>query len=57
MKTNHAMVSLALLFLLFAAASSVTLWNDIASTVKIGIYAFGFGTGIAAGTLIARRAK
>ena len=57
MKTNHAMVSLALRFLLFAAASSVTLWNDIASTVKIGIYAFGFGTGIAAGTLIPRRAK
>lgn len=57
MKTNHAMVILAVLFLLFAAAASVTLWSDIASPAKIGMYAFGFGTGIAAGTLIARRAK
>jgi hypothetical protein len=57
METNHAMVILALLFLLFAAASSATLWSDIASPVKIGMYAFGFGTGIAAGMVIARRAK
>jgi len=57
MKTNHAMVILALVFLLFAAASSVTFWSVIASPVKIGMYAFGFGTGIAAGTMIARRAK
>ena len=57
MKSNNALAATALLFLMMATASSVTLWGDISSPVKLGMFAFGFGTGIAAGTLIARRSK
>lgn len=55
MKSNRALVTTALLFLLMAAASSVTLWGSITSPVKIAMFAFGFSAGIAVGTLIARR--
>jgi hypothetical protein len=57
MKSYNAVVGIALLFLILAVASSVTLWADASSPVKIGMFAFGFGAGIAAGTLIARRSK
>ena len=57
MKSNPALAGTALLFLLLGTVSSITLWADISSPVKIGMFAFGFGAGIAAGTLIARRPK
>ena len=57
MKSNNALVGTALLFLILAVSASITLWSEISSPVKIGMYAFGFATGIAVGTLIARRSK
>jgi hypothetical protein len=57
MKSNTAVTGIALLFLVLATASSVTLWADVSSAAKIGMFAFGFGAGIAAGTLISRRSK
>jgi len=57
MKSNNALMVTALLFLIMATASAVTLWGDVSSPVKIGMFAFGFGCGIAAGTLIARRSR
>jgi tellurite resistance protein TehA-like permease len=57
MKSNNALIGIALLFLIMAVASSITLWSGVSSPVKIGMYAFGFATGIAVGTLIARRSK
>lgn len=57
MKSNKALVGIALLFLILATVSSVTLWGDISSAVKIGMFAFGFGSGVTSGTLIARRNK
>ena len=57
MKSNNAVIIIALLFLVCATAASVTIWGDVPSTVKIGLFAFGFGAGIAAGTLIARRSN
>lgn len=57
MKSNNAVVGIALLFLILAVASSATLWADVSSPVKIGMFALGFGSGIAAGTLIPRRSK
>jgi hypothetical protein len=45
------------LFLVFATVTSITIWGDVSSPVKIGMFAFGFGAGIAVGTLIARRSK
>lgn len=57
MKSNNTLVGIALLFVVLAATSSVVLWSEIASAVKIGMFAFGFGSGIAAGAIIARRSK
>jgi hypothetical protein len=57
MKSNTVVVGIGLLFLVFATAASITLWMDVSSPVKIGMFAFGFGSGVAVGTLIARRAK
>ena len=55
MKSNNALIGTALLFLVMAVSSSITLWGSISSPVKIGMFAFGFAAGIAVGTLIARR--
>lgn len=57
MKSNNTLIGAALLFLIIAISASITLWGEISSPVKIGMYAFGFATGIAVGTLIARRSK
>jgi hypothetical protein len=57
MKSNNAVVGIALLFLILAVTASAAVWGDVSSPVKIGMFAFGFGAGIAAGTLIARRSK
>lgn len=57
MKSNNTLIGIALLFLVMAVSSSITLWGDVSSPVKIGMFAFGFATGIAVGTLIARRSK
>jgi len=57
MKSNNALIGTALLFLILATAVSNAIWGDVSSPVKIGMFAFGFGAGIAAGTLIARRAN
>ena len=55
MKSNQAVTLIALLFLILATASSITIWGDISSPAKVGMFAFGFGAGIAAVTLIATR--
>jgi hypothetical protein len=57
MKSNNALVGTALLFLVLATASSVVIWEEVASAVKIGMFAFGFGSGVGIGTLIARHSK
>jgi hypothetical protein len=57
MKSNTFVVGVGLLFLLFAVAASITLWTDVPLPVKIGMFALGFGSGVAVGTLIARRVK
>jgi len=57
MKSNNMLVGIALLFLILTVATSVAIWGDVSTPVKIGMFAFGFGSGIAAGNLIARRAK
>jgi hypothetical protein len=57
MKSNNALVGTAILFLILATVSSVVIWSEVGSAVKIGMFALGFGSGIAVGTLIARRSK
>ena len=56
MKSNRALVIAALLFLIMAVSSSLTLWGSITAPVKIAMFVFGFTAGSMVGTLIARRA-
>ncbi len=57
MKSNNSLIIMAVLFLLFAAVSSVVIWADISTAAKIGFFAFGYGAGIPTGILIARRQR
>jgi tellurite resistance protein TehA-like permease len=57
MKSNHALIGIALFCLVVAVVSSAVIWAEVPSPVKIGMFAFGFGPGVAVGTLIARRAR
>ena len=57
MKSNSAMIITALLILALATIVSTLYWGDVSSPVKIGMYAFGYGTGVAAGVSISRRQK
>ena len=55
MKSNNTLVGISILFLVLATATSTVIWGDVSSPVKIGMYAFGFGSGVAAGALIVKR--
>ena len=55
MKSNNALIGMALLFLALATLASVLVWSDVSFAIKIGMYAFGFSTGVAAGALITNR--
>ena len=57
MKSNTLLTGIALLLLILAVASSAVVWREVDFAVKIGMFAFGYGAGIAAGTLVARRSK
>ena len=54
MKSNNALIGMALLFLALATLASTLVWSDVSFSVKLGMYAFGFSSGVAAGTLIVR---
>ena len=55
MKSNNGLIVMALLCLALATVASALFWSDIPSAIKIGMYTFGFGTGVSAGALIVRR--
>jgi hypothetical protein len=57
MKSNTALIVIALLCLTFAVAASVVIWEEAGSAVKIGMFALGFGCGVPVGALILRRTK
>jgi hypothetical protein len=54
-KSNSTLVVIALLSLILAVVSSLVIWGEAGSAVKIGMFAFGFASGVAAGALLARR--
>jgi len=55
MKSNNALIGLSILGLAMAVLASAIVWGEISFSVKIGMYAFGFATGVAAGALIVKR--
>jgi hypothetical protein len=44
---------MALLFLVLAASSSVTIWGHVSSAAKIAFFCYGFGSGVATGGAVA----
>ena len=55
MKSNNVLVVIALLSLVLAVVSSAVIWGEAGSAVKLGMFAFGFASGVAAGAFLARR--
>ena len=55
MKSNNTLVVISLLSLALAVLAFAVMWGDVSSAVKIGMYAFGFTTGVTAGALILKR--
>lgn len=55
MKSNNYLISLSIVFFVFAAAFSVVFWGEVSLAAKIGLFALGFGSGVTAGQWFARR--
>ena len=55
MKSNNTLNGISILCLAMAVLASAIVWHEISFGVKIGMYAFGFATGAAAGALIVKR--
>lgn len=57
MKSNTTLVVIVLVTLILAIVSSVIVWGEVGSAVKIAMYGFGFSSGVGVGALMARRSK
>jgi uncharacterized protein YebE (UPF0316 family) len=55
MKSNNALVGISVLCLALAVLASALVWSDVTFAVKVGMYAFGFSSGVAAGVLIVKQ--
>jgi hypothetical protein len=55
MKSNNTLMGMSVLCLALAVIASTLVWEEVLSAAKIGMFAFGFATGIAAGALIVKR--
>jgi uncharacterized protein YebE (UPF0316 family) len=49
MKSKYAFLVISIMFLVFAVAFSLAIWNDVSLAAKMAFFALGFGSGIAAG--------
>jgi hypothetical protein len=49
------LVPMALMFLVFAAVFSVTIWPEVSSAAKIAFFCTGFGCGVTTGAFLAVR--
>jgi hypothetical protein len=57
MKSNNFLIILSILFFVLAGSLSVVFWGDISLAAKIGLFAFGFCSGVTAGQWFARRSR
>lgn len=55
MKSPNTLIGLSIMFFLIAIALSLTIWNDVSLAAKIGFFVFGFGSGVTAGSWLAKR--
>ena len=57
MKSSNRLIGVAFMFLVLAAAFSVVAWQDTSLAAIIGLFALGFGCGVATGLSVARRSE
>lgn len=57
MRSSNNMIILSIVFFVFAAAFSVVFWEDVSWAAKIGLFLFGFGSGVTAGRWLAMRSR
>ena len=55
MKSRNVMISLSIMFFIFAAAFSVVFWEDVLLVAKAVFFVLGFGSGVTAGQWFAKR--
>ena len=54
-RSGKNQLAVAIVFFVIAAAFSVIFWADVSLSVKIGMFALGFGSGVVFGTWFAMR--
>jgi len=57
MKSSRRLIGVAFMFLALAVALSVVVWQDTSLAAIVGLFALGFGCGIATGVWFARRSR
>jgi hypothetical protein len=55
MKSLNVLIGLSILFFVIAVALSAVIWDDVSLAAKIGLFLFGFGSGVAAGKALPER--
>jgi hypothetical protein len=55
MKPSRGLIGVAFMFLALAAGLSIVIWQDTSLAAKVGLFALGFGCGMATGVWFARR--
>ena len=55
MKSINYLISLSIMFLIFAVALSVVFWGDVSVAAKISLYGLGFCSGVTAAQWLAKR--
>lgn len=54
-KSANVLFGLSVMFLVLAIALSLVLWNDVPLAARIGLFVFGFASGILAGQWLVKR--
>jgi thiol:disulfide interchange protein len=55
MKSSRMLIGVACMFLALAVGLSVVIWQDTSLAAIVGLFALGFGCGMATGVWSARR--
>ena len=55
MARRHSFVTIAAMFLVFAAVFSVVLWPEVSTAAKIAFFATGVGCGVGIGRFVGSR--
>lgn len=54
-KSVNTLLGLSIMFFAIAVAVSLGIWGDVSWAAKIGLFCFGFASGVLAGQWLAKR--